>query len=74
MGRKGGRKYALKLLVNRRVLELLGRGRRSVQWDREVGILQRDYPTFCSLGVQQEACRANQGTCMYSHLKMPKGV
>lgn len=34
MGRKGGRKYALKLLVNERVLELLGLGRRSAQWDR----------------------------------------
>lgn len=74
MGRKGGRKNALKLLVNERVLELLGLGRRSVQWDREAGIPQRDYPTFCSLGVQQEASRANQGICTYSHLKMPKGV
>lgn len=33
MGRKGGRKYALKPLVNERVLEPLGLGR-SAQWDR----------------------------------------
>lgn len=33
MGRKRGRKYALKLLVNGRVLKLLGLGR-SAQWDR----------------------------------------
>lgn len=74
MGRKGGRRYALKLLVNERVLELLGLGRRSAQWDRGAGILQRGHPMFCSLEVQQEASRANQGTCMYSHPKMPKGV
>lgn len=71
MGRKGGRKYALKLLVNERVLELFGLGKRSVQWDRETGILQRANPTFCSLGVQQEAIQNQPG---HLHVQPPQNA
>lgn len=71
MGRKGGRKYALKLLVNERVLELFGLERRNVQWDRETGILQRENPTFCSLGVQQEAIQSQPG---HLHVQPPQNA
>lgn len=74
MGRKRGRKYVLKLLVNERVLELLGKECSVGQVTERQGYSKGTIPPSVPWECSRKQYRANQDTCIYSHLRIPQSV